>query len=1491
VVKLLRVSSPVLLLFDDHCSDIVNSGAVGRFTYIAKKYQGKLRTVAIGAIRVLSEDISPKRQTRLQLCEDGAAEALGFTLRDDVGMLCKVLQVGDNVTLLPDDSLKELHDALCALANILDPVQEDPLPASRHRRSISESKDPKQLLIRGCLEMTKTGGLESLLWIASLPFSLSSDASGHRNPKTELLEEACRSLASMSPLLLSDDVASMGFARWADDVLSTLYSVLRRLVAVKDKETLVGAGIELHTNVLKGIGALAKSEPLKVRIVDKVLPYLVEARSVRDRIEISNAASQAFQSLAFAEDEIVQVAGNNTNLLADWFCLKRSLLIQAMTRAEILRFLIDSWNSPFLEANGGETTRKNRTFSDGGETTRNNRSFSEELDSTGSAVAMGLFANFADDEDTIQLRKSLLRQYCDIYAGRQSQAAPLFPRRQNESDVEPRQDDDGLLSRQMYPLNDSRTETDWILSHQRSLASAEHNVGKGTQGLPAHIDRFLSYCFPSRLLRDQVIPTHDLRPDNSFNFRALMMPQRRYFSFRREGQLLSRLCDQEAATIDTPDVHWSLAFTNSTFAGEFVESLVQVLYLCPMITGLSFSKNKEWSSVCDSDKDNEGNEGGALLVNLVGSLPPWISCLTFEGLLDSRNLETLVAILETVGKLSSGHEPQQGSSRSRGLGREQRRNSFDQQTQGKFSFFAVRGSPKLLSDTWKSFFSLLGRVGPSTQRLANTPLSSLKALDLSANHLGDDLCASILELVHDMDAGCSIEELDLSGNRILTGTNSIKVLRGYVEHYRYNQTAGMKAYSRTWRSPLRTLNLASNGLHMGNAWLEIVMLLKHNALEFKVLDLSDNGLSVDDSEYDHIDLLTSTLMKNTVLCQLNLSSNKFSAAVTDRIIGNLVDSESGSGLAFLRLENNCPDLTEHQRAALLTFTQRSKEMAIKRFLNDNIVDTNTIEPLPPIDSPVPSSLSSSLHPHGDNMITVLFSAPLVFTDERRSLRPFAKLDFDMERELMWQCLKEASRDIELSFDNATHDRLLATITKRKRCSCLHYSGHGHQSYLPFEDGSGGPNWFSVQDIKNLIESEGGAPFQFVFVSACHSGLAGETFASAGVPHVVCCQQEYELKDAAALAFTRQFYLALAVGHTVRESFDQGCKAVRATPNLKDAEKEMQKFVLLPRDGNHHVPIFNAKPVMEWPRPVMEKQKSRRSSKGRGVHRAKSEYLGGTKGSELSVRNMMQEDPSPSPPQFFLGREVDMYFVLKAVLAKRLVSVVGESGVGRSSLVCALCHYINERASTIIGIDRIYFVKAKQGRRQDRCRALIDQLMRKLVEADKARMPEPTADLETVFDAVCKSLKHETALVVFDRMELLEDSDDANDFPMLLGNLFRETRNVKVLLTGRKPLGIPSLGGVVEHPIELGPLSFANTIRLFGNLCPLLHTPADRRKLFESLATDGEEAELQYDHHRLCESTKKIFTILGDGIPSRIEQAAYDVPKDIFKSLMDGSIRE
>jgi hypothetical protein len=265
--------------------------------------------------------------------------------------------------------------------------------------------------------------------------------------------------------------------------------------------------------------------------------------------------------------------------------------------------------------------------------------------------------------------------------------------------------------------------------------------------------------------------------------------------------------------------------------------------------------------------------------------------------------------------------------------------------------------------------------------------------------------------------------------------------------------------------------------------------------------------------------------------------------------------------------------------------------------------------------------------------------------------------------------------------------------------------------------------------------------------------------------------------------------------------------------------------------------------------------------------------------------MMQEDPSPTPPQFFLGREVEMYFVLKAILTKRLVSVVGEPGVGRSSVVCALCHYINERASTIIAIERMYFVKAKQGRRGDSCRSLLEQLQRKLVEAGKTGAPERGADMEDMFEFICKGLKNEKVLLVFDRMEHLENSDDSQEFPMFLSSLFRGTKNVKVLLTARRPLGIPSVGGQVESPIQLGPLNFENTVRLFANLCPHLHTEGERYKLFQRLVTDYRQAELRPLDPVVDERTQAIFAAVGDGVPSKIEKAACDITAEQLQEIM------
>lgn len=1476
---------------DQILSDIVNRGAIASLVAIASAKRENLRMIAIETLRVLSEDVSPSRGTRLQLCEDGAARALGETLMD---CLSRTDKYGLD---LSDVDLEQLYRALCALSNILDPTYEGTIDSHRDS-SVGDASGllrTKSLLNASCRQTIESGGLQSMLQLSSFP--LVEVRLAH------LVGESCHSLSLLSRFLVSKDIASKGLAGWADQVLDVFCYVVNML-GHESSDDYFGKNMDLHVSVLQGIGALAKSAPLKIRIVDRVLPYVIRAKNSRHYPYVSNSASQAFQFLEFADDEVaVQTAGNNANLLADWFCLQRSLLIQAMARVEIRQLLVETWGEAFAQAKdpAPTLTKFARTFSGGSRSSAgSSMGYSTEL-----LAHIGV-----DGESSEKDVQSIIREYQDMF-GPESVCKVPFTWKSNHPEIgADSSESQGLLSQQVFPLNSSQTETLWILNHAQLVADCFQTSSKG---LSDHVEKLLEQCFPSRLLRDQVIANPMINLESSYNFRAILMAQRRYFSFRREGLLLLSLCDKESAASDITDMHWTLNFTNSSFAGEFPESLVQALYLCPTICALSFVRCSRTAAGVKQPPQAEkstGNHsagadgGGALLANLVGSLPPWVAYLTFERVLDDQDVRALVANLETIGRLTAGHGVSQTIAATTVSPGVHTSEALDVQTRGKFSFFAIRDSPTVSAATWRSFFDLIGHVNiPSPTKSKANPLSTLRYLDVSWNGLGDELCARLLGIIYNKGSGCHIEELDLTGNRIAEGTHVLRVFADYAQTHRSHKLSGVQVRGKHWQAPLRNLRLASNFLSQGKAWLEIIALLKYNTIELRTLDLSSNELALKEDDYDS-DILVSSMLKNAGLQHIDLSGNKFSSGTIDDMLGRLKNISDDAVVPLIDLTNNFPALSEKQQRQLEEIGRSSRNVLLQRFNSENEARKTKGDLVEEASSEVESidvikedrsSLSvqqepssdtnfPAAEPLADNKITVLFSAPLVFKDGTETLRPFAKLDFDMERELLWQCLKEASRDIELTFDTATHDRLLATISKR--CSCLHYSGHGNEHYLPFEDGKGGPNWFEVEDIKKLIgEREGDVPFRFVFVSACYSGLAGETFAAAGVPHVVCCRQEFELKDAAALAFTRQFYLALAVGHTVKVAFELGCKAVRATPNLRDAEKEMEKFVLLPRTGNHNIPIFDAKPIPHWPG-------SLHGSSGmtlRASTRQKSiRSLGKAGSSELIVRNMIQEDPCPSPSQFFLGREVDMYIVLNLLLVKRLVSVIGDVGLGRSSLVCALCHYINERKSTMNQVNHIFYVKAKQGRaKQNRVKSLVQRLVKKLIEADlvMAEDVDKNADIETLFDIICKHLKNEKSLIVFDRTELLEDSDEANEFPMLLSNLFRETRNVRVLLTAKATLGIPSIGGHVEHYFRLGPLTYANSVRLFSSLCPYLHTPSDRRRLYSRMVATVEEAELFPTDPGISPAVRNKFAMIGNGIPSNIEKAAYTISKEDYMSLL------
>jgi len=451
------------------------------------------------------------------------------------------------------------------------------------------------------------------------------------------------------------------------------------------------------------------------------------------------------------------------------------------------------------------------------------------------------------------------------------------------------------------------------------------------------------------------------------------------------------------------------------------------------------------------------------------------------------------------------------------------------------------------------------------------------------------------------------------------------------------------------------------------------------------------------------------------------------------------------------------------------------------------------------------------------------------------------------------CFSEASRNIDLSYDNATTDRLQAVMTRG--CKYLHFSGHGHPYCLTFEDGSGGIHWFSVDQLKALISGgleDGKPPFEFVFVSACHSALAGQTFVDSGVPHVVCCQQESQLMDSAALSFTRAFYLALAFGKTLRDSFEIGKHAVASCATVLKPEEEMEKFMLLPQDGNHDVPIFDAEEVREWPR---------RKKNG-------------------AANSSCSNDSLPTPPHGFLGRESDMYHTLNLVLNRRFVNIVGLTGMGRFSLAAALCEYIDDRKSTLL-FDCIYFVKSTLKRPVVGKASPIISLHDELVSLGKVEALYEGADLDEIIKGILFFFKQTKSLLVFDKIESLDGTSEAQDFHFFLGQIFEQTKDVHVLVTSNQSIGSPSLVSVGESVYNLGPLNFRNTVKLFAFHCPHLHSSRERKELLDELSSHTGM------NNRLAEDNKiaeKIKSTLGGGIPAKTFAVAYEITAEGFQDL-------
>ena len=399
------------------------------------------------------------------------------------------------------------------------------------------------------------------------------------------------------------------------------------------------------------------------------------------------------------------------------------------------------------------------------------------------ALLKRFFQNLGDDVDSAELRKKMLEQYANVYENTKRDrsiltgstlSSTLLPSQngvklQNTPDhisehtvpdrimrsseslgIDESGQHGGLLGNSPSTVIAGMKERDWIMKHRHAKLSVKQNKRhrNSVMNLPTRIQALLDVCFPSKPLQGEVLPIFDMCHNSSFNFRSLEMSQRRYFSFRLEAQFLLRVCEKYATYIDSEDVHWTLVFANSIFSGGFSETLVQALYLCQIIKTMSFSNTsaRKHQAFSINSQGYGDDDCATLLANLAGSLPPWVTCLTFDNIMTRRSLDALVTILEkTDVQIGAFH-------------------------QGAFHGLAIQNSPHIGEKAFGPLFNLLGKHNGMLQNSLDQPsLMSLKLLDLSGNKLGDQSIATVLSIVHRKNSKCSLERLDVSGNNIVEG--------------------------------------------------------------------------------------------------------------------------------------------------------------------------------------------------------------------------------------------------------------------------------------------------------------------------------------------------------------------------------------------------------------------------------------------------------------------------------------------------------------------------------------------------------------------------------------------------------------------------------------------------------------------------------------------------------------------------------------------------
>lgn len=215
---------------------------------------------------------------------------------------------------------------------------------------------------------------------------------------------------------------------------------------------------------------------------------------------------------------------------------------------------------------------------------------------------------------------------------------------------------------------------------------------------------------------------------------------------------------------------------------------------------------------------------------------------------------------------------------------------------------------------------------------------------------------------------------------------------------------------------------------------------------------------------------------------------------------------------------------------------------------------------------------------------------------------------------------------------------------------------------------------------------------------------------------------------------------------------------------------------------------------------------------------------------------------PAEINAFIGRHAETALVRKLLHERRLVTVKGSAGIGKTRFVEHLAGVVEEDFGDGVVLVPLADVRAA---------GLDSELARALDLVDNGAGPAATQ--------LMRYLQGKQVLLVLDNCEhLVEHPDDADEpgpLPQLVRRLLRVAKNLRVVATSRLALGISG-----EQVVDLGPLPYL----VDGSNCG---EPEAMQLLRDRLEAKGKP--LQPEHLRYAQEVCQLL----EGVPHAIEMVA------------------